>query len=242
MSATRIALMYHDIVTKDDKSSGFQNESAFQYKVLDTAFEEQVKALEGKDVEFTFDDGGVSFLTTAASILEKYGRRGVFFIITKFIGTPGFLSAEQVKELAARGHQVGSHSHSHPEDMTRLGEEEIKQEWTTSTSLLKNLVGEQVLASIPNGFRSKTVVRYAQECGIKCLYSSDPSDKEQTENGMALRGRYVVHEGMCAQEVYNIVCKKSVRRKLAIRWSMLGIAKFILGPSYNTIKLKLLKH
>ena len=50
--------MYHDIVTKNDKSSGFQNKNAFQYKVEECAFEEQVKALQGKDVVFTFDDGG----------------------------------------------------------------------------------------------------------------------------------------------------------------------------------------
>ena len=89
--------MYHDIVTKTDKSSGFQNDSAFQYKVEESAFEEQVKALQGKDVVFTFDDGGESFLTKIAPILEKYGFKGVFFISTKYIGTQGFLTKEQVK-------------------------------------------------------------------------------------------------------------------------------------------------
>lgn len=107
-----ICLMYHDIVTRDDKSSGFQNESAFQYKVNEKDFEKQVKALRGKDVIFSFDDGGVSFITEAAPILEKYGFKGFFFISTKYIDTPGFLSREQVKCLAEHGHCVGSHSYT----------------------------------------------------------------------------------------------------------------------------------
>ena len=79
----------------------------------EAAFKEQAKVLQGKDVLFTFDDGGVSFVTKAAPILEKYGHKGVFFVSTKYIGTPGVLSAGQVKELELRGHVVGTHSHSH---------------------------------------------------------------------------------------------------------------------------------
>ena len=120
--------MYHDIVTTNDKSSGFQNKNAFQYKVEESAFEEQVKAVQGNDVVFTFDDGGVSFLTKAVPILEKYDFKGVFLVSTKYIGTPGFLTTEQVKELAERGHVIGSHSHTHPEIFTKLSSEEIKHE------------------------------------------------------------------------------------------------------------------
>ena len=86
-----------------------------QYKVEESAFEEQVKALQGKDVVFSFDEGGESFHTKASPLLEQYGFKGVFLISTKYIGTQGFLTEEQVKELAERGHVVGSHSHTHPE-------------------------------------------------------------------------------------------------------------------------------
>ena len=234
--------MYHDIVSKDDKSSGFQNESAFQYKVLDIAFEEQVKALEGKNVEFTFDDGGVSFLTVAAPILEKYGRRGIFFISTQYIDTPGFLTSEQIKQLAARGHQVGSHSHSHPADMAHLNDDSVRDEWRTSVEILDNIIDEHILASIPNGRKSKAVVNWAQASGINCLYTSQPTCRVKTINGMTLRGRYVVHYGMTADDVTNIVDRSSVRRKLLVRWYVLSAAKTVLGPMYKAIKSKLLKH
>ena len=78
--------MYHDLYIQSGAESGFQNESAFQYKIQVDEFEKQVKAVVDYcrehieiQVDFTFDDGGVSFLTLAAPILEKYGLKGIFF-------------------------------------------------------------------------------------------------------------------------------------------------------------------
>ena len=85
-----IVLMYHDIVTFADKGSGFQNESAFLYKVDELQFEEQVKKTQGDEVLFSFDDGGESFYTKAALILEKYGMRGIFFILQSILEQKDF--------------------------------------------------------------------------------------------------------------------------------------------------------
>lgn len=235
--------MYHDIVTVDDKSSGFQNESAFQYKVEETAFEEQIKALQGKDVVFTFDDGGVSFLTKAAPILEKYGFKGVFFISTKYIGTPGFLTAEQVKALEERGHVVGSHSHTHPEIFTKLSKEEIHEEWLKSFETLQSILGTKDLPmSIPNGYASKTIMQEAINCGYSDIYTSQPTTKVKTFQKHNVIGRYVVHENMSTQDVLRIVTSKGTKMKMAMKWHVLNIVKGLLGSSYDTLKAKVLHH
>jgi peptidoglycan/xylan/chitin deacetylase (PgdA/CDA1 family) len=57
---------------------------------------------------FTFDDGGVSFLDLIAPALERHGWRGLFFIATNWIGSPGFLKASQIAELRQRGHHIGT--------------------------------------------------------------------------------------------------------------------------------------
>jgi peptidoglycan/xylan/chitin deacetylase (PgdA/CDA1 family) len=238
-----VVLMYHDIVTVDDKSSGFQNESAFQYKVEETAFEEQIKALQGKDVVFTFDDGGVSFLTKAAPILEKYGFKGVFFISTKYIGTPGFLTAEQVKALEERGHVVGSHSHTHPEIFTKLSKEEIHEEWLKSFETLQSILGTKDLPmSIPNGYASKTIMQEAINCGYSDIYTSQPTTKVKTFQKHNVIGRYVVHENMSTQDVLRIVTSKGTKMKMAMKWHVLNIVKGLLGSSYDTLKAKVLHH
>lgn len=234
--------MYHDIVTARDKSSGFQNSSAFQYKVLDTVFEEHLKATEGKDVVFTFDDGGVSFYTIAAPLLEKYGRRGVFFISTDYVGTPGFLSIGQLSELHKRGHIIGSHSCSHPENMSSLKNEDIQREWTKSAVVLADIIGSSVsLASIPNGYSSAEIIRYAQNAGYKELYTSEPTTKTTLKGSMTLIGRYVVHRNMSAADVLKIVDSRGYRRKLGVRWQILKVLKFILGNNYNKVKSLIFK-
>lgn len=233
-----IALMYHDIVTRGDTSSGFQNESAFQYKVDAALFEAQVKALAKRDdVVFTFDDGGVSFLTVAAPILEKYGLRGVFFISTMYLGTPGFLTREQVKELEERGHIIGSHSHSHTHNMASLTIDEMDEEWQLSCEILKDILGHVVCcASIPNGYGSKALNASAKRAGITELYTSVPTTKDTFYNGQTLHGRYVVHRDMSVEDVLAVVTDRNRQRRMYCRWWMLEQAKKVLGSSYDRVK------
>lgn len=237
-----VVLMYHDIVTKDDKSSGFQNESAFQYKVEESAFEDQVKALQGRDVVFSFDDGGESFLSLAAPILEKYGHQGVFFITTDYIGTPGFLNAAQVKELEERGHVVGSHSCSHPHNMAELSDEDIEKEWSESVKALEAILGHTIkYASIPNGYSSSVIIAKAQKAGIENLYTSTPTDKVAQKKNLNIIGRFVVHDKMSTSEVLSIVDSSATRKKKHIKWLALEIAKILLGGKYDKVKSLIVK-
>lgn len=238
-----VVLMYHDIVTANDKSSGFQNDSAFPYKVEESVFEEQVKALQGKDVVFTFDDGGESFYTKAAPILEKHGFRGVFFISTKYIGTPSFLTKEQIKELAERGHIIGSHSHTHPKVFSDLKPNEIKEEWEQSYAILNGILGEKNLtASLPNGRSSKEVLNYAFAAGFTGVYTSEPTVKIRQINNNKVIGRYVVMEHTSTQKVAKIVTSKMTRLKLYVKWRLVVLVRTILGPLYGVLKAKVLSH
>lgn len=238
-----VVLMYHDIVTPDDKSSGFQNNNAFQYKVEEKAFEEQVKALQGKDVVFTFDDGGESLYTNAVPLLEKYGFKGLFFISTKYIGSPGFLSAEQIKALAAKGHIIGSHTHTHPEIFTKLTNQEIQNEWEMSAQALKSILGNRDFpASIPNGYISKKVLDAAIQCKFKTIYTSQPTTKTKTYNGCEMLGRYIVLNGMPTEDVLQMVSSKCYHMKMSVKWFLLNLMKTVLGFSYESFKSKLLHH
>lgn len=237
----KVVLMYHDIVTESDKSSGFQNSSAFQYKTNAHSFEEQVKALSPKKVTFSFDDGGISFLKTAAPILEKYGHRGLFFIATDYIGTPGFLDIPQIRELEDRGHIIGSHSCSHPENMTLLSEEDIAMEWIGSINILENILGHKVeYASIPNGFSSRDVISKAHSAGIRHLYTSSPTDEITHYDSMQIYGRYVIHNKMSTSCVQAIIESKFVRQRIHIKYILLEGLKKVLGRQYKNIKDKLL--
>jgi peptidoglycan/xylan/chitin deacetylase (PgdA/CDA1 family) len=64
-------------------------------------------------VSLTFDDGFQSAFD-ASRILDQAGLHGTYYIITRVLGRPGYMTVDEVKELCARGHQIGSHTRTHP--------------------------------------------------------------------------------------------------------------------------------
>lgn len=237
-----IVLMYHDVISSMVPKSGFENDTAYQYKISSAQFEEQVRALLNYNVEYTFDDGGVSFLLEAAPILEKYGKRGIFFIASDYIDTPGFLTSSQVKELYSRGHIIGSHSKTHPHDMSKLTSNDVNVEWGESVLKLSEIVGDKIcVASIPNGDSSSVVLDSAVACGITTLYTSVPRDSVSTYKNINLVGRYVVHRDTKLQDVLKIVTSYRYRRKLYFRRQCLVFLHKLLGRHYNTIKSLILR-
>ena len=247
MRKYKISLMYHCVYRNDIRESGFLNESAFMYKIKEELFEEHVKSIENwlrssglplDSVEFTFDDGGISFYTLIAPILEKYGLRGIFFISTKYLNTPNF----QVKELDMRGHIIASHSHTHPHDFASLPVCEKIEEWKISMEILEDIVGHKIfLASVPNGDNSPEVNKAACLCGIQKLYTSVPTMRiKKQRNDMELIGRYVVYGDTTTENLLSFIQNKNVRKMKLLRWQILSIAKLLLGNRYNMIKTKLL--
>lgn len=237
-----INLMYHDISIDTDMSSGFQTKVSMDYKVDAQVFEDQVRKCQGKSVSFTLDDGGESFLTMAAPILEKYGFKGVFFISTKYIGTKGFLSVDQIKELDARGHIIGSHTHSHPKNLSLLSFDEIYSEWKTSVDILREILGKPItIASIPNGRGSKKVSEAAQQAGITELHTSEPTIIDKKKEGVTLVGRYAILRSMRTEFVLDIVNSWKTRYLLRIKWRVINIFKLLLGRHYYNLRKRLTK-
>lgn len=243
-------LMYHCVYDKTVDESGFQNNEAIKYKIRLIDFEKQViavcRCLEGqsdKRVLFSFDDGGVSFYTVIAPILEKYGLKGLFFITTSCINKPGFLSEKQILELYSKGHIIGSHSHTHPEMMNSMSENEIFYEWSTSCKILENIIGEKIIvASIPNGFTSKLIIDSMVKCGIKYIYTSKPSVNPIVYNNSIIYGRYVVTNEFDVNRILSIISSNLSRNIVFFRYRLLEILKNILGKYYLRIRTFLLKN
>lgn len=83
------------------------------------------KALPPKPVILTFDDGYLDHYTTAFPLLQEYGFKGTFFIITEWVdnGNTNHMSWPMIEEMAAAGMRMESHSKSHP-DLTEAEDEE----------------------------------------------------------------------------------------------------------------------
>ncbi|MEA3199875.1 MAG: hypothetical protein QOE90_1303 [Thermoplasmata archaeon] len=97
-------------------------------------------------VVFTFDSGYATHLE-AASILEDDGLRGTFYVISDFLRQEpyytAFLNASEVASLAARGHDVESHTATHP-DLTTVSDARLSAELAGSATTLSSIVGRPV--------------------------------------------------------------------------------------------------
>ena len=70
-------------------------------------------ALPQKPVMISFDDTSEEQFTVGAAELDKYGFKGVFFVMTISIGRPGYMTSEQLKALSDKGHVIASHTTDH---------------------------------------------------------------------------------------------------------------------------------
>jgi peptidoglycan/xylan/chitin deacetylase (PgdA/CDA1 family) len=243
MKTERITLMYHDVLNDTCQKSGFQKVGALQYTISSTTLDSHLKLAEGKEnIQFSFDDGGCSFYSVIADMLEFYGRRGIFYITTSCIDKENFLTQEHIKELDQRGHIIASHSHSHPIKISALTKEQCLEEWVASKSILEQIVGHEVLvASVPGGAVSDMVLDCMIEAGYKTIYTSEPTTKVINRNGASIIGRYGIKKTTSMELYRDILTNSKRRRKMLLNHKILGIAKHLFGSYYNDIKQLFLK-
>lgn len=123
-------------------------------------------------VVLTFDDGEASCYRTIAPILERFHFRGDFFIVSRFIGKAGYLTAGEIQELSNRGHGIHSHSASHP-FLTKLDPQTIDEELRGSKDDIEAVTGKAVrFFSIPNGAYDRRVLEAARRVGYERVLSS----------------------------------------------------------------------
>jgi peptidoglycan/xylan/chitin deacetylase (PgdA/CDA1 family) len=237
---TATALMYHDVTSGGrEDTSGFPGGDAARYKLTPRQFEHHLDAI-GRRVPspvLTFDDGGISASDWIAGALEQRGWRGHFFVTTRYMNRPGFLDRAHLRDLHARGHAIGSHSHSHPLRMANCSEARLREEWKRSTLHLADVVGEPILtASVPGGHYSTKVAATAAEAGIRLMYTSQPTVRVKKLADMRILGRYAIEASTSAAMAAGLAAGDYVPRA---RWSAHWMAKQACKQAGGALYLRL---
>jgi peptidoglycan/xylan/chitin deacetylase (PgdA/CDA1 family) len=127
-------------------------------------------ALPSKPIMLTFDDSHEEHFSIAAKELEKYGFRGVFFVMTIAIDKPNYLSREEISALSKAGHTVACHTYDHP-PLTRLPEIEWAKEIDEPKKLLEKITGKPVdYFAYPYGAWNDRAIEELKKYGIKAAF------------------------------------------------------------------------
>jgi peptidoglycan/xylan/chitin deacetylase (PgdA/CDA1 family) len=129
-------------------------------------------------VALTFDAGSSPAPTSAIlQALAAADLRCTFFLT----GTWAVQNPELVRRIAARGHELGNHTYSHP-DLRRVSSARVAQELDRTDKLVRHLTGRGTRPYFrpPFGARDPRVLRDAARRGYRCVYwTTDSLDSVQ---------------------------------------------------------------
>ena len=164
------------------------------------------KALPDKPVLITFDDTRLDQFTAALPELDKHGFKAAFFIMTVSLGKPGYMSKEQVKQLADEGHTIGSHTYDHKNVKTYTVDDWVDQVQKPSKQL-QTITGKPVeYFAYPFGLWDKEAIAKLKDHDFKAVFQLSA---KRDENDPLFSVRRIIVPGSWSGATMIKVMKKS---------------------------------
>jgi len=237
-------LMYHEVLAAG-RSPARPGAGYARYVITDGLLREHLVAIReagaravsvGDAVEdptdsalvgMTFDDGCESDLVVAAPILLGSGFGATFYVTVGHLGSAGFLTELQLRELADLGFEIGSHSMTHAY-LTDLEPDKLHWELAESRDRLEQITGVPVRhLSCPGGRWNPDVARMAEDAGYDTVTTSRPVANGRNSDLRQL-GRLAVMADTPARQIRRIAAGGDME---AFRWkaAFLGGVRTVLG-------------
>ncbi len=135
----------------------------------------------------SFDDGYIDNYLIAYPLLQKFSMTAAFYIITSLVGEEDRLAAGHIREMAANGMSIGSHTVSHRE-LGEMDVEEAASEMSLSRLYLEGLLQRSVnFIAYPKGSYNEFTAKIANEAAYNGGFSVEYGTCSHTSNPYALR-------------------------------------------------------
>jgi peptidoglycan/xylan/chitin deacetylase (PgdA/CDA1 family) len=132
------------------------------------------RALPDRAVALTFDDGNASDYTEAFPALLRLGLKAAFFLSPALVGSPGYLTWAEAREMAAAGMTLGAHGFDH-RLLSSLDDAELRRDLREARRLMEARLGRPPLfLSLPGGEGGGRAVAAALEEGFLLVAGSSP--------------------------------------------------------------------
>jgi peptidoglycan/xylan/chitin deacetylase (PgdA/CDA1 family) len=152
-------------------------------------------------VTVTFDDGWISDYQTVLPLLDQFGVTGSFGIISENLpgGSAAYTNLSEVQALAAAGHEINSHTRSHP-FLTILNPTELAAEVAGSRTDLLGFGLPGIFALIyPYGEYSSAVVEATRAAGYGAARSVETGYNRPDTDRYALKSQNAVQSTSVAE-------------------------------------------
>ncbi len=145
------------------------------------------RRLPSRAVALTFDDGFANNVTYAFPVLQQYHYPATIFVVTGWIGRPGYMTWDQIHALDRAGITIGSHSVSHPW-LPALDEAALQHELVDSKRGLEAGLGHPVdLFCYPFGAHDPRVKRAVEAAGYRGACATNPGRQSSPRDPYAVK-------------------------------------------------------
>lgn len=159
--------------------------------------------IPAESVMITIDDGWKATHSLALGVLKEFGYPFTVFLYKNYVNIGGrSLSHDEIREIAAHGGTLSSHSVSHQNLSRRGGRSEaayeawLREELVESMRFLEENFGDTGSVvktfAFPFGIYNDRVLELAREVGYEACFTVNGKKTAWDEDDMQI-GRYVVH-------------------------------------------------
>ncbi len=141
----------------------------------------------GPSVCITFDDGCETDLIAAVPVLREFDFNATFYLTAGFLGTPGYLSPSQVRDLDTQGFEIGCHSMTHPY-LSDLPEPELIREIVDAKLQIEAIIGHPIEHfSCPGGRYDQRTLQVARQAGFVNCYEQSVLSEFTSDQSLRTR-------------------------------------------------------
>jgi peptidoglycan/xylan/chitin deacetylase (PgdA/CDA1 family) len=251
-----VYLMYHELEVPGRPLCS-TDPGYVRYIVHESNFRDQMRALkfaglqgrsvsevlakpDGSAVAITFDDGSETDLLVAAPILRDYAFTATSYVTSGFVGTAGYLSPAQLRDLGRHAIEIGCHSMTHAY-LDDLGDEDLHREIVEAKDRLEQIAGESVRHfSCPGGRWTARVAKVAREAGYSSVATSRISVNEAESDPFCL-SRVAVMRGTNRDTFENIIHGRQLWRLQLPDLARAAVKRIAGNSAYDRLRALLLR-
>ncbi len=144
-------------------------------------------------VSITLDDGTADQYSNAAPVLDAAGLDGTFYLVSDYLGEPGYMTDDQARALKAGGHELGSHTRTHV-DLTTVHGADLTNQLKGAKDSLESRFGSITSLAYPYGNYNSEVLAEVAKYYSTARTTEGGQQTKSTVKPLQILMRYVTNQ------------------------------------------------